>query len=84
MQSEIEQRSGETKEAYYARIFEKKSDENEKQYKKRVAEIKNRKPDLDCWKNNQYKQYTKKHTVVARQKREATKVTLVNKYLVSK
>lgn len=76
-QSEIEQRSGESKETYYKRIFEINSDETSKQYKKRIEEIKKRKPDLDCWKNNAYKKYT----VVSRGKRST--VSVANKYLVS-
>lgn len=81
LQSEIEQRSSESKEEYYKRIFEKHSDENEKQYRKRIQEIKKRKPNLDVWKSNQYKKYTKKYTEVSRSRRST--VIVKEKYLVS-
>lgn len=42
---------------YYNRIFQKKPDESEEDFEKRITVIKNHSPQLPVWKNDLYKNY---------------------------
>lgn len=89
-QKDIEKKSSETEEVYCNRIFKRNADETVKQYKQRVNELKIRLPNLQVWKNDEYKKYVSQYTAKTSTKSSSntstktkTEVTANAKYLVS-